>query len=89
MSMSVGARELRQRASEIIQAVREGETVTLTYRGKPVAHISPIESHRKTAATAPDAFGMWRDRRDLEEVGQWVRESRRKRSDRLSSTRTS
>ncbi len=89
MGMSIGARELRQRASEVIQAVREGETVTLTYRGRPVAHISPIGPRRRPSTARGDAFGMWSDRRDLEEVGTWVHEGRRGRSARLSSTRTS
>ena len=35
--------EAKARFSEVIRQVREGKTVTVTYRGKPVAEIRPIE----------------------------------------------
>jgi prevent-host-death family protein len=39
---SVGIRELRQRASELLRLVQAGETVEVTDRGRPVALLSPI-----------------------------------------------
>lgn len=45
--MEVGVRELRNRTSRVIEAVRSGERVTLTVRGDPVADIVPHgERHR-------------------------------------------
>ena len=38
---SVGVRELRQRASELLRRVGEGETIEVTDRGRPVAVLSP------------------------------------------------
>lgn len=38
---SVGIRELRQRASELLRLVGEGETVEITDRGRPVALLTP------------------------------------------------
>ena len=35
--------EAKARFSEVIRQVREGKTVTVSYRGEPVAEISPIE----------------------------------------------
>ena len=35
--------EAKARFSEVIRQVREGRTVTVSYRGEPVAEISPIE----------------------------------------------
>ncbi|MGZ4240387.1 MAG: type II toxin-antitoxin system Phd/YefM family antitoxin [Actinomycetota bacterium] len=87
--MTVGVRELRQRAAEIIDAVREGEVVTVTYRGKPVARINPIRSRSEASDALGGAFGMWKDRRDMEDVRGWVREIRRPKGLRSSSTRTS
>lgn len=49
---SVGIRELRQRASELLRLVERGETVEITDRGRPVAlltptpHGSPLERMR-------------------------------------------
>ena len=39
---SVGIRELRQRASELLRRVEEGETIEVTDRGRAVAVLSPL-----------------------------------------------
>lgn len=39
---SVGIRELRQRASELLRRVENGETIEITDRGRPVAILSPL-----------------------------------------------
>ncbi|HET7044920.1 MAG TPA: type II toxin-antitoxin system prevent-host-death family antitoxin [Gaiellaceae bacterium] len=39
---SVGVRELRQRASELLRRVEAGETIEVTDRGRPVALLSPL-----------------------------------------------
>lgn len=39
---SVGIRELRQRASELLRRVERGETIEVTDRGRPVAMLSPV-----------------------------------------------
>ena len=39
---TVGIRELRQRASELLRLVERGETVEITDRGRPVALLTPI-----------------------------------------------
>jgi prevent-host-death family protein len=39
---SVGIRELRQRASELIRRVEEGESIEITDRGRPVAVLAPL-----------------------------------------------
>jgi prevent-host-death family protein len=42
---SVGIRELRQRASELLRLVEAGETIEVTDRGRPVAVLGPIPDH--------------------------------------------
>jgi prevent-host-death family protein len=39
--MEIGVRELRNRTTQVIDAVRGGERVTLTVHGEPVADIVP------------------------------------------------
>lgn len=39
-----GVRELRQRASELLRLVEQGETVGISDRGRPVALLTPIPS---------------------------------------------
>jgi prevent-host-death family protein len=40
--ISIGIRELRQRASQYIDRVRRGDTIQVTDRGRPVALLVPI-----------------------------------------------
>lgn len=40
--ISVGVRELRQRASELLRLVQAGETIEVTDRGRPVALLAPL-----------------------------------------------
>jgi prevent-host-death family protein len=39
---SVGVRELRQRASELLRRVEAGESIEITDRGRPVAVLGPL-----------------------------------------------
>ncbi len=39
---TVGVRELRQRASELLRRVEGGETIEVTDRGRPVAVLAPL-----------------------------------------------
>lgn len=39
---SVGVRELRQRASDLLRLVERGETIEITDRGRPVALLGPL-----------------------------------------------
>jgi antitoxin (DNA-binding transcriptional repressor) of toxin-antitoxin stability system len=74
--------DLRKRSRQIIEALRRNERITVLYRGKPAAVMHPIgEGDRAPAAKARDhaAFGMWRDRSDLIDVEQHVRNLRRSR----------
>jgi prevent-host-death family protein len=43
---SVGVRELRQRASELLRRVAAGETIEITDRGHPVALLTPLPHGR-------------------------------------------
>lgn len=37
--------EVKARFSEILRMVREGQTITVTYHGKPVAEIKPLQEN--------------------------------------------
>jgi prevent-host-death family protein len=39
---SVGVRELKEHASEVLRRVQRGEIVEITVRGKPVARMVPL-----------------------------------------------
>lgn len=40
---SVGVRELRDRLSDYLRRVRDGELLVITDRGKPIGELSPVE----------------------------------------------
>jgi prevent-host-death family protein len=40
--------DAKARLSEILRRVREGDTITISYRGKPVAEIRPIRQEKPT-----------------------------------------
>lgn len=45
---TIGVRELRQNASEILREVEAGEPATVTVAGRPVAQILPLRGDRWT-----------------------------------------
>ena len=45
--MDVGIRELRAGLSRYVAQVKEGEEITVTEHGKPVARLVPLEGERK------------------------------------------
>jgi prevent-host-death family protein len=45
--MRMGLREVNQRFSKAIKAVKAGKEVVLTERGKPIAVIRPLEQREK------------------------------------------
>ena len=53
----VGIRELKQRTSDILRRVRQGrESVDITYRGRVVARLVPVEEAPRKRA---EAAAVW------------------------------
>jgi len=69
------AKDLRQRTSMLLDTVRRGQEVVITYRGKRIAVLAPLDRIVHKELT-PIAFGMWRRRRDMRDVKRWL-DSRR------------
>lgn len=83
--MKVTAKELRIQPGRIIDYVAEGQEVTVTYRGRALAKIVPIDedARKKTGAQGKTGdgngqgiFGMWCARADAETVDEAVRRLR-------------
>ena len=66
--LTIGVRALKQRASAVIRRVREDkETVTVTYRGRAVARLVPVEDPEYTRA---DSAKVWTEMDRLaDEIG--------------------
>jgi len=83
----IGATELRQKLTDVIQTIREeNATYVVETFGRPQVVIMRLEEYRnlqafrsealreKTAA-ARAAFGMWADREDIDD--EWLARNRR------------
>ena len=64
----------------VLEALDRGETVTILDRGKPRAQLTPITAKTGVGkATDHPFFGMWKDRKDMEDVDAYVRGIRKSR----------
>jgi prevent-host-death family protein len=77
---TVGLRELRQRASEIVRQVEEGHEMTVTVQGRPAVRLVPITRSRwrrladvrETFGGAPVDAAAWRA--DMEQIDESIRD---------------
>ena len=71
---TVGVRELKTRASEIVRKVREsGARYVITYRGRPIGVMLPLDAPTSAFAeeTLPSGDTAWDDLTRLgEEIGR-------------------
>jgi antitoxin (DNA-binding transcriptional repressor) of toxin-antitoxin stability system len=76
--MKASILDLRRRMRSILDALERNEPVTILYRGKEKGVILPCghDKRRPGAVAAHPAFGMWKDREDTADVGQFVRRLR-------------
>ncbi len=80
--MEITAKALRSRVRDVLACLDRGESVTITYRGKPRARLVGIDAGSETESGGDGdfpAFGMWGDRTDLADVDIHVRNLRRAR----------
>lgn len=63
MSREIGIRELKNRTSAVIERVEAGESVTITRRGKPVAHVIPAGVSPGMAKLIAEGRVRWSGRR--------------------------
>ncbi len=48
MTLTYSTYEAKARFSEVLRHVRQGKTITISYRGKPAAEIRPIKPKKQT-----------------------------------------
>ena len=75
--MKASILDLRRRMKDILLALDRNESVTILYRGKEKAILSPIRQRTKEPVKDHEAFGMWRDRKDMTDVDAYVRNLRK------------
>ena len=79
--MNASVRELRASTKSILSAVGRGDTVVITYRGKPCARLLPLEEVHSGKGDLGDdpIFGIWKDHKAIVDVEAYVRQLRKGR----------
>ena len=77
--MVVTAKDLRLKTSKILKDVQRMGSVTVTFRGKPIAKLVSVAPPVAKKLTDYPAIGMWADREDMKDVDAWLRKIRRPR----------
>ena len=79
--MEITTKQLRLAPGRIMSQISNGQEITITYRGKPRAKIIPINAGRIPVLQEPEneLFGIWKDREDMANVEQYVRNIRKGR----------
>ncbi len=76
--MRATAKDLRFNAKELLESVKRGEEIIITFRGKPCAKLIPL-SEPKSQKQENDLFGIWQDYDTAKDVDGYVRNLRRGR----------
>ncbi len=82
--------DLRYHMKDVLRAIDRGETVTVLYRGKEKARLTPIRVEASESPKTADQplFGLWRDREDMKDPSAYVRALREpRRSARIAGSR--
>lgn len=72
------AKDLRQKTAALLDEVRRGQEVFITYRGKSIAVLVPVEKTERKGLN-PIGFGMWQDRKEVRSVEKWLKNLRKPR----------
>lgn len=65
--MHATVKDLRLRARALLAATQRGETVKITYRGKPCARLVGLVPNQQEERPARNpAFGLWADRDEVD-----------------------
>ena len=73
--MEIALTDLEPYSRQLIEALDRGEEVTLIYRDKPCARVTPVVSdspETEKDLTCTPLFGLWRDREDIPDVTAYV-----------------
>ncbi len=77
--MQATSKDLRFHTKAILDAAVRGDEVIITFHGKPYAKIVPIDKAKQTNKQN-EFCGMWKDRIDLNNVQDYIRKLRKRRT---------
>jgi antitoxin (DNA-binding transcriptional repressor) of toxin-antitoxin stability system len=71
--------DLRYNMKQVLRAIDRGETVTVLYRGKEKAKLTPIAptpDSRAPKTKDQPLFGLWKDREEMNDPASYLRHLR-------------
>ncbi len=77
--MTVTAKELKVKTSEVLKRVRRIGSATITVRGRPVARLTALTPRKPIPLAEHPSVGIWAGRKDMKDVNAWLRKIRRPR----------
>ena len=77
--MKATAKDLRFHSTDLLNTVKRGEEVVISYHGKPCAKLVPIEEENEELNTQVDLFGIWKDNTHTQDVEKYIRNIRQGR----------
>jgi prevent-host-death family protein len=78
--LTISAKELRGKPSQIIELAERGTEIIITLRGRKAARLTPYDAKSKDEPENEDEiFGLWKDREAAMDVGEYVRSLRKGR----------
>jgi antitoxin (DNA-binding transcriptional repressor) of toxin-antitoxin stability system len=77
--MEITVELLNIQPERIISEINRGQEITITWQGKPSAKIIPIYRRENDVieSSNDELFGIWKNREDIENVDQYVRNMRK------------
>lgn len=76
--MKATAKDLRFQSKKILDTVKRGEEVVITFRGKPCAKLIPFRE-QTDSVEENELFGIWRDNDQVQDVNLFIRKLRKGR----------
>ncbi|MCU7834224.1 MAG: type II toxin-antitoxin system prevent-host-death family antitoxin [gamma proteobacterium symbiont of Taylorina sp.] len=77
--MQATAKDLRFHSTELLNTVKRGEEVVISYHGKSCAKLVPIDDENEDLKTQNELFGIWKDNPQTQDVKNHVRNIRQDR----------
>ena len=80
--MEVTAKELRGKPGQIIEQASRGTEIIVTIHGKRMAKLVPykVDASVKKSFDTDELFGLWKDRKDIGSVDDYIRSIRKGRT---------
>ncbi len=76
--MKATAKDLRFHSKELLDTVKRGEEVVITFRGRPCAKLVPYKENNEENIQNK-LFGIWKDSDRVQDVDEYVRGLRKGR----------